>query len=298
MHAKTLVSCEELSAAMGSQPLVLVDCRHDLRDPQAGESAYLAGHIPGAVFAHIDRDLADLSKVGRGRHPLPDATTLCSRLGRWGISRTTQVIAYDAADGAFAARLWWLLRLLGHERVAVLDGGFAAWVSAGLPVEKTIPRPKPTTYTARFDVKQVATIAVVAARGAVSGGSPLIDARAPERFRGDVEPIDAVAGHIPGAINRHYALNLDVNGRFKPAGLLATEFRMLIGNAPPAEVVHMCGSGVTACHNLLAMEHAGMRGSRVYAGSWSEWSSDRSRPVARGEDGKTVPRDGKASAPV
>jgi thiosulfate/3-mercaptopyruvate sulfurtransferase len=296
MHAKTLVSREELSAAMGSVPLAIVDCRHDLRDPQAGENAYLAGHIPGAVFAHLDRHLSDLNKVGRGRHPLPDATALCARLGRWGISRTTQVVAYDAADGAVAARLWWLLRLLGHERVAVLDGGFAAWAGAGLPIEKTIPRPKPVTYSARFDVKQIATIAVVAARGAVSGSSPLIDARAPERFRGDVEPIDAVAGHIPGAVNRHYALNLDVTGRFKPAGLLATEFRMLIGSTPPSEVVHMCGSGVTACHNLLAMEHAGLRGSRVYAGSWSEWSSDRSRPVARGEGDKLVPRDGKAPA--
>lgn len=288
MHAKTLVSCEELAAALGNQPLAIVDCRHDLRDSQAGERAYLAGHLPGAVFAHVDRDLSDLTKSGRGRHPLPDADALCGRLGRWGISRSTQVVAYDAADGAFAARLWWLLRLLGHEKVAVLDGGFAAWAGQGLPVEKTIPRPRPAGYTARYDVKQVANIAVIAARGAVGGGAPLIDARAPERFRGEVEPIDAVAGHIPGALNRHYVQNLDVSGRFKPAGLLATEFRMLIGPGAPSEVIHMCGSGVTACHNLLAMEHAGLKGSRLYAGSWSEWSSDPSRPVARGEEPKSA----------
>ncbi|GIX35585.1 MAG: thiosulfate sulfurtransferase [Lysobacteraceae bacterium] len=283
MHAKTLVSCADLAAALGKQPLVVVDCRHDLSDPQGGERAYLAGHIPDAVFAHLDRDLSDTGKQGRGRHPLPDAEDLCARLGRWGIQRDTQVVAYDAADGAFAARLWWLLRLLGHEKVAVLDGGYAAWAGQGLPVSRTIPRPRPTGYQGRYDVRKIATIAVIAARGAVATGAPLIDARAPERFRGEVEPIDPVAGHIPGAINRHYALNLDVNGRFKPPGLLATEFRMLIGAAAPSDVIHMCGSGVTACHNLLAMEHAGLKGSRVYAGSWSEWISDPSRPVARGE---------------
>lgn len=296
MHAKTLVSCDEVAAVLGTQPIVLVDCRHDLRDSRAGEAAYLAGHLPGAVFAHLDRDLSDVAKLGRGRHPLPDATVFCARLGRWGITQSTQVVAYDAADGAYASRLWWMLRLLGHERSAVLDGGFAAWHGAGYAIEKTIPRPKPVTYTARFDVKQIAGIAVVAARMAVSGGSPLIDARAPERYRGDVEPIDPVAGHIPGAVNRHYALNLDVTGRFKPAGLLATEYRMLLGSGAPAEVIHMCGSGVTACHNLLAMEHAGLRGSRVYAGSWSEWSADRSRPVARGDDPNARARDALANS--
>lgn len=293
MHAKTLVSCEELAAALGSQPLVLVDCRHDLRDSRTGENAYLAAHLPGAVFAHLDRDLSDLSRSGRGRHPLPDAAAFCTRLGRWGITPTTQVVAYDASDGAYASRLWWMLRLLGHERVAVLDGGYAAWVSSGRAVEKTIPRPKPVPYVARFDVKQIAGIAVVAARMAVAG-SPLIDARAPERFRGDVEPIDPVAGHIPGAVNRHYALNLEINGRFKQAGQLMTEYKMLLNGAAPTDVIHMCGSGVTACHNLLAMEHAGLRGSRVYAGSWSEWVTDRSRPVAKAGD--TAVREARAAS--
>ena len=283
MHCKTLISCDELRNALGNQPLVVVDCRHDLRDPRAGETAYLEGHIPGAVFAHLDRDLSDLSKPRRGRHPLPDSSAFCSKLGRWGITPSTQVVAYDGADGAFACRLWWMLRLLGHERVAVLDGGFSSWIGQGLPRDKQIPRPKPVAYTARFDVKQISSMAVVAARMAVPGSGPLIDARAPERYRGDIEPIDPIAGHIPGASNRHYALNLDVTGRFKPAGLLATEFKLMMGHHPPSEVIHMCGSGVTACHNMLAMEHAGLRGSRVYAGSWSEWCSDSTRPVAKGD---------------
>jgi thiosulfate/3-mercaptopyruvate sulfurtransferase len=280
MHASTLISCDELAAALGRDPVVLVDCRFELRDSRAGEEAYLAAHLPGAVYAHLDRDLADLSRHDRGRHPLPDATAFCARLARWGISPGMQVIAYDAADGAYASRLWWLLKLLGHEKVAVLDGGFAAWTAGGHPVDNRIPRPAPSTYTARFDVRRIAGIAVVAARMAVPV-SPLIDARAPERFRGDIEPIDPVAGHIPGAINRHYARNLGQDGRFKSSEQLANEFRELLGRSAPSEVIHMCGSGVTACHNLLAMEHAGLSGSRVYAGSWSEWIVDRARPVAK-----------------
>jgi len=302
MHARTLVSVDELAAATAAkQPIVLVDCRHNLGDPRAGEEAYLAGHLPGAVFAHLDRDLADLAKTGRGRHPLPDAPVFCARLGRWGITPNIQVVAYDAAEGVYAARLWWMLRLLGHERVAVLDGGYAAWLASGRPIEHSIPRPKPVVYNARYDVKQIATIAVIAARMAGAAAAPLIDARAPERYRGDIEPIDPVAGHVPGAVNRHYALNLDVNGRFKHAGMLQTEFRALLGGAAPGEVIHMCGSGVTACHNLLAMEHAGLRGSRVYVGSWSEWSADPSRPVARGADpglANQRPVSARAAAPT
>jgi thiosulfate/3-mercaptopyruvate sulfurtransferase len=281
MHATTLVTVDVLAEALGRPGLVVVDCRFDLGDARAGEEAYLAGHIPGAVYAHLDRELADRSRHDRGRHPLPDAGDFCARLGRWGVARDTQVVAYDGADGVYAARLWWMLRLLGHSKVAVLDGGLAAWLAAGHPLEQKVPRPRTTTYTARYDVKQIASMAVVAARMAVSG-SLLIDARAPERFRGEVEPIDSVAGHIPGAINRHYALNLDSNGRFKSASELGREFRVLLKTTKPAETIHMCGSGVTACHNLLAMEHAGLGGSRVYPGSWSEWISASARPVARG----------------
>jgi thiosulfate/3-mercaptopyruvate sulfurtransferase len=283
MFATSLVDTATLAAALGAPGLVVVDTRFDLGDPRAGEEDYLAGHVPGAVYAHLDRDLSDRSKRGRGRHPLPDAADFCTRLGRWGIAPGSQVVVYDAATGTTAARLWWMLRLLGHARVAVLDGGFAAWVAERQPLERQVPRPKPAQYSARFDMRQVVSMAVVAARMA-GVGSPLIDARAPERFRGEVEPIDAVAGHIPGAVNRPFALNLDPQGRFKPPPVLAAEFRALIGDARPADVTHMCGSGVTACHNLLAMEHAGLSGSRVYVGSWSEWSGDGSsgRPIARG----------------
>jgi thiosulfate/3-mercaptopyruvate sulfurtransferase len=287
MDARTLVSPETLDAALGQPGLVVVDCRFDLNDARAGEEAYLAGHVPGAIYAHLDRELADRSKHGRGRHPLPDAAELCARLGRWGISTDSQVVIYDGGDGAHAARLWWMLRLLGHRRAAVLDGGYVAWLGAGGRAEQRVPRPRKAVYSARYDVRQIVTMAVVAARMAVVG-SRLIDARAPERFRGEVEPIDAVAGHIPGAINRHYGLNINGAGRFKSADQLAEEFNVLLAGARPADVIHMCGSGVTACHNLLAMEHAGLTGSRVYAGSWSEWISDRprsrerARPVARG----------------
>jgi thiosulfate/3-mercaptopyruvate sulfurtransferase len=283
MHAKTLVDTATLAAELDRPGLVVVDCRFNLADPRAGEDAYLAGHIPGAIYAHLDRELADRSKRDRGRHPLPHASEFCTRLGRWGISPKSRVVVYDGADGAYAARLWWMLRLLGHEQVAVLDGGYAAWVQERRRVDQAVPRPTQAVYNARFDIAQVVSTAVVAARMA-GVGSPLIDARAPERFRGDVEPIDAVAGHIPGAVNRHYALNLDAVGRFKAPDVLAAEFTALLQGARPQDVIHMCGSGVTSCHNLLAMEHAGLHGSRIYVGSWSEWIAEggRARPVARG----------------
>ncbi len=281
MNWRTLVTCDELAATLGKKGVVVVDCRFDLRDPAAGERAYLTGHIPGALYAHLERDLSDLSKTGGGRHPLPTAPDLCGRLGRWGIDPTTQVVAYDGADGAYAARLWWLLRSLRHENVAVLDGGLSAWTASGKALDKAVPRPKAIAYTARFNVRSVASIAVLAARMANAGGW-LVDARAPERFRGEIEPIDRVAGHIPGAVNRHYAKNLDRQGRFKSPEALRKEFDTLLKGQTPTDTVHMCGSGVTACHNVLAMDHAGLPGSRLYAGSWSEWIADPHRPVAKG----------------
>ena len=192
-----------------------------------------------------------------------------------------QVVAYDAEGGLFAARLWWMLRLLGHRDVAVLDGGVQAWVEHGGALERSVPRAGKGSYKARFDVRAIATTAVVAARMA-SGNGMLLDARAPERFRGEIEPLDPRAGHVPGALNRFFRHNLAPNGRFLPTDALALGFHALLRTVPAAEVVHMCGSGVTACHNLLAMEHAGLRGSRVYAGSWSEWVAEPSRPVATG----------------
>ena len=278
---RTLLSCEALSASLGDPDVVVVDCRFELGDPEAGERAYLGGHIRGAVYAHLERDLSDLGKPKSGRHPLPEAAQLCARLGRWGIDKNSAVVVYDAADGAYAARLWWLLRTLGHEQVALLDGGLSAWTAAGGALEKSVPRPDAKTYTARYNVRRLASIAVLAARMASQNGT-LIDARAPERFRGEIEPIDRVAGHIPGASNRHYARNLNSTGRFKSAEVLRIEFDQVLESHQPSDAVHMCGSGVSACHNLLAMEHAGLEGSRLYVGSWSEWISDPARPIARG----------------
>ncbi len=280
MDWKTLVGVDPLNAQLGSPDLVVVDCRFDLRDPGAGARAYAAGHILGAVYAHLDRDLSDLSRPNMGRHPLPTHDAFCRTLASWGITPSHQVVAYDAGDGALAARLWWMLRLMGHARVAVLDGGIAAWAAAGLPLSTAVPRPAPGNYRGRFDVRQIASTAVVAARMATANGA-LVDARARERFRGEVEPFDRVAGHIPGAVNRPHAENI-IAGRFKPAAQLAEEFGVLLGRHAPADTILMCGSGVTACQNLLAMEHAGLHGARVYAGSWSEWINDASRPVARG----------------
>lgn len=285
MDWRTLVSAEELKQAHGAVDLAIVDCRFDLRDPSVGERAYALGHIAGAAYAHLERDLSDLSRPGRGRHPLPDAERFCAALARFGISPNHQVVAYDGRDGAFAARLWWLLRLLGHERVAVLEGGLEAWIRAGGAMSTGSTRVRPSTYQARFKVRDVVSTAVLAARLA-NGGTALIDARARERFRGDIEPLDPVAGHVPGAINRPYIENLEATGVFKPASVLHQEFERILGGRAPSEVVLMCGSGVTACHNLLAMEYAGLPGARIYAGSWSEWCSDGHRPVERG-DGAT-----------
>lgn len=281
MRWRTLVSAAELADQIDAHDVAVVDCRFDLRDPAAGERAYTAGHLPRAVYANLDRDLADLSKQGRGRHPLPDADAFCATLGRWGISPDHRVVCYDTRDGAHAARLWWMLRLLGHDGVAVLDGGFDAWVRLGGHVDRNLPRPRPQKYQARFNARAIATTAVVAARMA-SGNGVLVDARSAERFRGEVEPIDRVAGHIPGAINRPYTENLRPDGTFRTGEELGNDFVRLIGLTPVAETVLMCGSGVTATHNLLAMEHAGLRGARVYPGSWSEWISDPARPIARG----------------
>jgi thiosulfate/3-mercaptopyruvate sulfurtransferase len=280
MHWRTLISAEELAGQLANPELVVVDCRFDLRDPGAGERAYAAGHLPGAHYAHLDRDLSDLSRHGRGRHPLPEADAFCATLARWGVTANHQVVAYDANDGSVAARLWWMLRLLGHDRVAVLNGGLAAWCANAYALEATAPRSRPGRYHARYDVRAMASTAVIAARMA-SGNSKLIDARAAERFRGEIEPIDAIAGHIPGAVNRPFVQNLGPDGRFKSPGVLAEEFKALLGDSPSNETLLMCGSGVTACHHLLAMEHAGLRGARVYPGSWSEWISDPARPVAR-----------------
>lgn len=263
--------------------LRLLDARAVLGKSDAGTRLYAEGHLPGAVFASLDHDLADLGVQGQGRHPLPDSSRFAATLGRWGITPATQVVVYDAGDGSMAAaRLWWLLRLIGHSRVAVLDGGVAAWLAAGQVLVTDTELPVAVAdYPGRFDLRQVVGGEEIAARLKHAPGW-LLDARAAERFRGEVEPLDPVAGHVPGAVNRPFALNVR-DGRLRDARELRAELSALTAGRPPEEVVVMCGSGVTACHLLLAMEHAGLSGARVYAGSWSAWVSDPTRPVASGD---------------
>jgi thiosulfate/3-mercaptopyruvate sulfurtransferase len=276
----TLISAEEL-AALSPNDVLIVDCRHDLVDAEKGERDYKAEHIPGAVFAHLDRDLSDLSRtpLGLGRHPLPTEEAFSAVLARLGWRPGLQVVSYDASNGSLAAaRLWWLLRLCGVREVAVLDGGYAAWKAAYLPVSQEIPDRKSIQVNVHYDPAQVVLDhATVANRS----DELLLDARATPRYRGEVEPIDRAAGHVPGAANRPFTDNVQTDGRFKSPAELREAFRAVIGDHAPEQVVHMCGSGVTACHNLLAMEHAGLAGSRLYAPSWSGWISDPSRPIAK-----------------
>ncbi len=282
MSLKTTLIDVDALAALPAENVLIVDCRVDLADRAQGERAYLAGHIPGAVFADLERDLSDMSRIaeGLGRHPLPSTTAFNAVLGRWGWTPGLQVVSYDAGPGALAAaRLWWLLRLAGVLEVAVLDGGFAAWQAAGLPLE-TASQPRPRTEVALArDARQV-----IVDHAALHGEpSPLlVDARAAARYRGDVEPLDRAAGHVPGARNRPYVDNFLADGHFKSPAQLREEFATVLNDTAPEQVVHMCGSGVTACYNLLAMEHAGLHGSRLYAPSWSGWVSDPARPVATG----------------
>lgn len=270
------------ATASAAPTLRVVDARFSLADPQSGAALYAQGHLPGALYADLNRDLSDPGRTGHGRHPLPDSDAFAARLGAWGIGPETEVVVYDAGDGSMAAaRLWWLLRLIGHAQVRVLDGGFAAWQAAGLPVTAALPQVSPLPpYPGRFDRRQIASVEEVQARLKHAPGW-LIDARAGERFRGEVEPLDPVAGHVPGAVNRPFALNVH-EGRLRPAEDLRAALQPLIGTHAPDEVVLMCGSGVTACHLLLAMEAAGLEGARIYADSWSGWVSDASRPVATG----------------
>ena len=274
----TLIDAHELQALLAAGPAtVLLDCGFDLADPAASGRAYAAGHLPSALYAHLDRDLAGHKTGTNGRHPLPAFSDFAARVGGWGVEPGTQVVCYDNQGGLYAARAWWLLRWLGHAKVAVLDGGRAAWLHAGgaLHIDAPTVNARPV-YPASTPAMPTVDAAALQRQ---LGVALLLDARAPERFRGDTEALDPVAGHIPGASNRFFKLNLAANGRFKPAAQLREEFLQL-GNA--ADVVHQCGSGVTACHNLLAMAHAGLQAGALYPGSWSEWCSDPARPVARG----------------
>ncbi|MEO8079779.1 MAG: sulfurtransferase [Caldimonas sp.] len=279
---QTLISATELAALLAAGPApVILDASFDLADPAAGERSYRSAHVPGSFHVDLDRDLC-AAKTGRnGRHPLPDRRHFAATVGAFGVAPATQVVVLDRQGSVFAARLWWMLRWLGHADVAVLDGGLEAWRAAGAAVtaDASVAVPAAATYPERTSLAPTIDADLLAAE---LGRLALVDARSPERFRGDKEPIDPVAGHIPGALNRFHAANLGGDGRFKPADELRREFDVALGTRPAGEVVHSCGSGVTACHNLLAMAHAGLPGSRLYPGSWSEWSSDPGRPIARG----------------
>ena len=295
MEFKTLIDAAALQALLGapspaSFPVVL-DCRFDLTRPEAGGRAYLAGHIPTARYVDLNRDLSAPVTAGSGRHPLPAPERMAARFEELGVRGGSQVVVYDEANGSFAARAWWLLRWLGHSKAAVLDGGMKAWRAAGGAVESD-GTPGPDAGVAPRDcarpapAPQVDPHAVVGTAELVDllkeGRRLLVDARAPERFAGAVEPIDAVAGHIPGAVNHPFSANLREDGRFLPHHELERLWRERLNGVSPADTVAMCGSGVTACHNLLAMEIAGLPGARLYSGSWSEWIRDPEHPVARG----------------
>jgi thiosulfate/3-mercaptopyruvate sulfurtransferase len=279
MNFSTLLSGEVLAGHLNDPDWRIFDCRHQLSDVEFGAQAYADGHLPGAFFLHLDRDLSAPMNGRNGRHPLPDAQLLANKLGAAGVSRKTQVVAYDDDGGMIAARLWWLLRWLGHDRVALLDGGIRQWVKEGRALTSERPKPVP----ARFEVERrdwvVSSDEVLASleRRELC----LVDARAADRFRGENETLDPVGGHIPGARNRFFRDNLDADGCFRPASELRREFLALLAGVDPAQSVMQCGSGVTACHNLLVMEIAGLHGARLYAGSWSEWCADPDRPVAR-----------------
>lgn len=282
MH-QTLISAADLAAHIDDPAWVVVDCRHDLMNLAAGRGAYASGHLPGAVFADIETVLSGAKNgadgVFLGRHPLPDREALAEALRDFGIDDTTQLVAYDAHGGMFAARLWWLLRWLGHEAVAVLDGGMAAWEAAGQPLTTEVRTRPRGSLSVRAPFVPTVTVHEVL-DNLQSGQRIVIDARAADRYRGENETIDPVGGHIPGAKNRFFKDNLGPDARFKDAAQLREEFSALIDD--PKAAIMQCGSGVTACHNLLALEVAGLPGAALYPGSWSEWVGDPARPVAKG----------------
>jgi thiosulfate/3-mercaptopyruvate sulfurtransferase len=281
MSYNTLISAEKLNQHLFNNNWIIVDCRFSLADPSAGAQAYRKGHLPNARYAHLNNDLSSAITGLTGRHPLPNFTLFAKKLGLWGINNQSQIIAYDDAGGAFAGRFWWLLRCMGHDKVAVLDGGINYWQKHGYATNPTLPTVKASAFRPYIDENNwlsAPQVRDLLAKKTIK----LIDARTPERYRGHQEPIDPVAGHIPGALNRPFQLNLTSNGLFLPAEQIRRQFTALLEDTPPEQAVHTCGSGVTACHNLLAMEHAGLSGSKLYAGSWSEWIRNKNRGIAAG----------------
>lgn len=277
----TLIDAATLADQLARDDLVLFDCRAELGNVHWGEAQFAAAHLPGAQFLHLDRDLSGPITPTSGRHPLPDPHALAKRLGALGAGPGCQVVAYDQGPGAYAARLWWLMRWIGFREVAVLDGGIAAWRAAGGPLETEVRTPRARHLPVSPDMRAVVTSEELLELGQ-RPGNLLIDARGAERFAGKNETIDPVAGHVPGARSYPFTTNLGEDGRFRSADQLRKRFGTLLGALPPSAVIAMCGSGVTACHNLLALEHAGLGGGRLHAGSWSEWIRDPRRPIATG----------------
>lgn len=283
MKTNPLIDAEALAAALSDPKCVAVDCRFQLTEPESGYAAYLRGHLPGAIYAHLDDDLSADPAPHEGRHPLPRPSDLAEKLGSWGIDNSTLVVAYDDASGAIAARLWWLLHWLGHDRVSVLDGGLPAWIEMGGTLEQGITEPQ----AANFIPKTVHDRWVVATGDiplAIGSGALILDARSTARFRGEEEPIDPVAGHVPGARNLPLSELLGEDGRFLPKDELRSCLRNALDGHASSAVVTMCGSGVTACHLSLGFAAAGFERGRLYAGSWSEWIRDDGREIAVGAD--------------
>ncbi len=277
----TVVSTAQLAQHLSDPNWVVIDCRFTLTHTEAGRIAYAHGHIPGARYAHLDEDLSGSKNGANGRHPLPDTQAFAQKLGAWGVDDQTQVVVYDDSFGAIAVRLWWMLRWLGHDAVALLDGGLPKWQREQLPLTSDVPQVIPKSFVPRVRNDMLAdTDAVLNA--SCTRSALIVDARAEMRFIGEIEPLDPVAGHVPGAKNLPFDDNLALDGTLLPAAELRELYTALLDGKSPEQVIHMCGSGVTTCHNLLAMEIAGLKGGKLYAGSWSEWIADPSRPVAKG----------------
>lgn len=276
MPRRTLVSTAELAAHLADWRVF--DCRHDLVNPAIGAEQYAQSHLPGAAFASVDRDLSSAKTGKNGRHPLATPDAFCAWLGRQGVKRTDTIVCYDQSGGTYSSRLWWMLRWIGHDDVAVLDGGFPKWVKEGRPVTTDVPAFAATTYSGQPDDSMHVSAAWIEARI----GKPelaILDARTAQRYAGIGETIDPIGGHIPGALNRFYMENVGADGCLKPAAELREAFTKLLGSTPPSSLVQQCGSGVSACVNILAMEHAGLHGSKLYPGSWSEWCANPARPM-------------------
>ncbi len=276
---KILVTPEELAAHLADPRWIVFDTRHDMGDLEKGRRAYAAGHVPGAYFLHVDEDLSGTKTAKNGRHPLPDPDAFAAKMSERGVTPQAQVVVYDDLSGNFAVRLWWLLRWLGHDKVALLDGGYPLWEKEARPISKDVPGARKGEFAPRPHLGWTVDTPFVE-RFHDDPSIRLVDARAANRFAGLQEPMDPVAGHVPGAVNHFWQKNLAPDGRFKPAAELRREYEALLAGTAPAQAVQMCGSGVTACHNLFAMELAGLSGARLYPGSWSEWCSDPARPMA------------------